>query len=262
MNETSPGLVTKIGNWFRRGVRPDNGDMLDGDQNGLSRTEGRGSSLKPWAKRDQAIVNLQEGFSTLTDLMSAIKDNLNEQGRRQDELLKYMAHLPEAIQAIPESNRMQGETLRAIHARLEHSNEQQGMIAEILNRVSESGAEQKKSVEEMRERVETFAEHDRKIADNLSSVGTAMQSVSRNSQSSAQVLEQLRDNINSRDGQLERVLHKQAMRFTTMLAVAIFLSIAALAAVAIVGYLLLNRPAGTATSPSVPANTAIVQPAH
>ena len=51
-----------------------------------------------------------------------------------------------------------------------------------------------------------------------------MQTVSRNSQASAQVLEQLRDNIDNRDGQLERVLHRQATRFTTMLAMAIFLS--------------------------------------
>jgi len=51
------------------------------------------------------------------------------------------------------------------------------------------------------------------------------------------VLEQMRDNINSRDGELERILHKQGNRFTTLLAIAIFLSIAALVAVGVIGYL-------------------------
>lgn len=259
MSDGPKGFMSKIGNWFKRGPRPANGDMLDPDHGtttlsrGDAHSESRGSLLRPWAKRDQAIANLQEGFGTLTDLMTAIKDNLNDQGRRQDELLKCLSHLPQALQAIPESNRLQGETLRAIHARLEQQNDQQNLIAEILNKVSDNGAEQRQTVQEVRERVETIAEQDRKIADNLSSVGSAMQTVSRNSQASAQVLEQLRDNINNRDGQLERILHKQAMRFTTMLAVAIFLSIAALGAVAIIGWQLMNKPQGGApVTPQAP----------
>jgi chromosome segregation ATPase len=241
MPQDSQSLVSKIGNWFRRGNRPLNGELLDAQQSDRPQLELRGSVLRPWAKRDQAISNLQDGFQTLTELMTAIKENLNDQSRRQDELLRHLAHLPEAIQSIPESNRMQGEALRAIHARMEHQNEQQQMIAEILHKVSQSSSEQSKTVDVVRDRVEVMAEHERKIADNLSSVGTAMQTVSRNSQTSAQVLEQMRDNISSRDGQLERILHKQAMRFTSMLAVAIFLSIAALVAVAVVGYQLLNK---------------------
>ena len=45
----------------------------------------------------------------------------------------------------------------------------------------------------------------------------------------------MRDRINDRDGQLESILHKQGTRFTTMLAVAIFLSISALVAVCVLG---------------------------
>ena len=71
--------------------------------------------------------------------MTAIKDNLNDQGRRQDELLGYLSHLPQAIQSIPESNRLQGETLRAIHARLEQQNDQQQTLADILNKIERLG---------------------------------------------------------------------------------------------------------------------------
>ena len=260
MGETQ-GLMSRVGSWFKRGPRPANGEMLDADRNTPLATTDQRTSIFPWSKRDQAINNLQEGFSTLTDLMSVIKDNLADQGRRQDELLKYLSHLPQAIQSIPESNRMQGETLKAIHARMEQQSEQQAMIAEILNKVSDTGTDQKKTVEEVRERVETMAEHDRKIADNLSSVGSAMQSVSRNSQASAQVLEQLRDNINNRDGQLERILHKQANRFTSMLAIAILLSVSALVAVAIIGWQLLNKPAAN-SAPATPQPTQEIRSAQ
>ena len=58
---------------------------------------------------------------------------------------------------------------------------------------------------------------------------------------SSQVLQNMRDNLNSRDGQLERILHRQNTRFTTMLAIAIFLSISALVVVCVMGYLLIVR---------------------
>jgi archaellum component FlaC len=244
MDDSQQGLMSKLGSWFKRGPRPGNGELIDPDNGAttLPSGESRSSLLRPWAKRDAAISNLQQGFLTLTDLMVAIKDNLNDQGRRQDEMLRYLSHLPQALQSIPESHRLQEETLRAIHGRLEQQNEQHRLIADILGKVSETGSEQKKTTEEVRDRVETIAEHDRYISDNLSSVGAAMQTVSRNSKTSAEILEQLRDNINHRDGQLERVLSKQAARFTIMLSVAIFLSVAALVAVGVVGYQMLNRP--------------------
>jgi methyl-accepting chemotaxis protein len=266
MGEASSSLASRIGNWFRRSTDKPPTAADDPTSTVLARIEPdenrerRNSILRPFAKRDQALTNLQEGFETLTDLMSGIKDNLADQGRRQDELLKYLSHLPTALSSIPESHRLQNEALKAIGSRLDQQNEQQLMIAEILNRVSQDNGEQKKTVKEMREQLESVAEHERNIADNLSNVGSAMQDVSKNTQSSAKVLEQMKDNIETRDGQLERILHKQAVRFTSMLAIAIFLSIAALVAVAIIGYQLLNKPAAGGIAPADGA--AQVQPAH
>ena len=87
----------------------------------------------------------------------------------------------------------------------------------------------------------TLGDHDKSIAENLNQVGAAMQTVSHHSKTSSEVLEQMRDNINSREGELQRILHKQGSRYTTMLAIAIFLSIAALAAVCVIGYLVILK---------------------
>src|SRR4030095_10019851 len=95
--------------------------------------------------------------------------------------------------------------------------------------------------------------NDTSIADYLNTVGNSLKDVSKTSQTSTQVLEQMRDNIDARDGQLERVLHKQGVRFTTILSVAIFLSIAALAAVGVLGVLLLSpKPHRTPGAPPPP----------
>jgi chromosome segregation ATPase len=241
MSDESPGFMAKIGAWFRRNKSP-----------GTEIVPGAGSILKPLNKRDQAIANLQEGFNTLTDLMSTIKENLNDQGRRQDELLGYLSHLPKAIEGIPETNRLQVESLKAISARLEQQNTQQNLIGEILGKLADSDLQQRQVVEDVRGRVENVAEQNKVIAENLSTVGSAMQTVSKNSTASAQVLEQVRDNIQRRDGQLERLMQKQAQRFTWLLAVAIFLAIAALVAVVILMMQVMNRPGFNAPATTAP----------
>ncbi len=262
MND-SQTLIERIGNWLK--PRKDgNGHlplMLETpDQKPADAARTR--FFKPFggpSKRDQAIVNLQQGFGTLTDLMGSIRDNLDDQGRRQDELLRHLAQLPGLLQSLPENSKLQGETLKAIHVQMTQQTIHQEKLTEILDRVGDNANNQTQMLDGLRENVEQLHKHDAAIVDNISSVGSAMQSLGKNSATSALVLETLRDNINSRDGQIERILHKQAVRFTTMLTVAIFLSIAALVAVAIVGVQLLNKPSptgpanGQATTPLAPA---------
>jgi chromosome segregation ATPase len=237
MNEASDKSVfTRIGDWFRLGGR--NGhEELPLQPESQQQIVTRASFFRPWARRDHAIQNLQQGFGTLTDLMAAIKANLERQDQRNEELLNALQQLPQILQSVPETNKLQTETLRAIHQQMEQQNNQQTKLAEILDRICDADAQQSSTLEALRDRVETLTEHDQSIASNLNSVGSAMTTLSQNTQASTEVLSQMRSNIDERDRQLENILHRQGTRFTTMLAVAIFLSIAALAAVATMAYL-------------------------
>lgn len=236
-------IISRIGGWFRRSQIPpeshpyhgeDGGDQLISGNGGL---EPRGTFLRPWAKRDQAIDNLHRGIGALSDLLVSIRDNMEKQSIRQEELLQHLAHLPDAIQSIPESGRMQGETLKAIHQQIERQTAQQSQLGQILERISTADTTQGKTLDALHQTVASMGEHDAAISSNLQSLGSALASVTQNSQASAQVLEQLRDNATRRDGELERVIKRQNTRFTTLLTVAIVLSIAALTAVAVFGYL-------------------------
>ena len=244
---SSPNLLSRIGRWFRKDI-PENGDSqsLVGHPGGhpSHAIETRTTFLRPWAKRDAAIHRLEEGFTTLTDLMGAIRDNLDKQNRRQDELLTALQHLPQVLNSIPESNRVQSETLQAIRQQIEGQSAQQERLGEILGKIGQNTGEQRQMVDALRDRVEEIHKTDTTIADYLNNVGNSMKDVTANSKTTSEVLGQMRDNLDARDGQIERVLHRQGVRFTTMLAVAIFLSIAALVAVSIIGYLMVTRPGG------------------
>jgi hypothetical protein len=252
MDEQS-GFLNKIKRIFRR--QPDiHSDLplLQGDQppapaddptgNGqrtLAPTTSRVSIFRPWARRDAAISNLQSGFVQLNGLMGAIKDHLEAQGQRHDQLISHLSHLPKVMDLIPETSRVQSETLKAIHQQLEQQNISQRQLANILERISQTGGDQRKILDSLRERMDMLNEHDQVIADNLTGFGAAMQSVSRNSQTSAQVLEQLRDNMARRDDQIETILKSYNSRFIILLSVVSFFAIGAFLSVI---YLLWNRP--------------------
>lgn len=243
------GLMSRVGGWFRRGNRAaaDAGEA-GGPTTELVQADDRPSILRPFAKRDNALQNLQKGFESFNGLISTINTNLQDQGRRQDELAGYLSHLPEAIKGIPETNRLQVESLKAISARLDQQNEHQNLMVEVLGKMADNDVQQRKATEDVRDRMEAVAEQNKNIAENLTTVGSAMTTVSKSTTASTQVLTQLRDNFERRDGQIERILHKQASRFTALLVVAIVLSVAALVAVGFVGYRLLDRPATPAAS--------------
>src|SRR3954447_22614592 len=105
-------FLSRIGKWFKRDHPSETGGSTRGDLGGESGNhhpgtalETRTTFLRPWAKRDAAIANLQDGFNTLTDLMGSIRDNLEQQNRRQDELLGALQLLPQVLQGLPESSR-------------------------------------------------------------------------------------------------------------------------------------------------------------
>jgi hypothetical protein len=203
--------------------------------------EPRGTFLRPWAKRDQAINQLQEGFHTLTDLMIAVKSGLEASSRRQDELLGYLSHLPQALQSLPEASRVHQQTLEAVRLQLEHQSHQQETLAEILRRMSQTGTENRQVLNELGERVEALQETDRQITSNITSISSAMEGVGKHTAAGAAVLEQMRDNLATRDDRLEHLLHRQGTRFATLVAIAILIAVAALTAVCIIGYLLLTK---------------------
>src|SRR5690349_21496349 len=98
MSEQS--LLSRIGNWFKQaGVhREGNGTtpefIVNNEDGNLAETqatldaapsggiEPRSTFLRPWAKRDAAIENLQGGINAIGELMTGIRDHLEQQSKR------------------------------------------------------------------------------------------------------------------------------------------------------------------------------------
>ena len=131
----------------------------------------------------------------------------------------------------------QAETLEAIQQQMQGQSAQQQKLGEILERMGDAGTAHGKTLETVQDHVQAMLGHDQKISENLGNVGSAMETVSEHSKTSAQVLQQMRDNMSSHDGEMQRMLAKQGSRFTALLVMAMVLSIAAIVAVGVFGYL-------------------------
>ena len=256
-------LMSRIGNWFKRGgearhgdadasvtsgaeyiVNNENGDAgeIGGDAT-LSGTvvEPRSTFLRPWAKRDQAIDNLQNGLTAIGELMGGIREHMEKQSKRQDELLGYLSHLPAALEQLPESNRAHADALKAIHESMNRQGAQQSKLGDILERITQADGQTGRTLQALTDHVEQLRRHDQAVAENLNQVGDAMENLGKNSATSATVLEQLRDNSATRDTEIERILQQQTSRFTVLLVVATLLMVSTLVAVGALGFMFLQQ---------------------
>lgn len=229
MGQAPPqNVMQKLGTWLRRGRRVDVELPLPEE---ASPRPARFSILRPFARRDATMQSLQRGMVSLADLMDGIRVGLERSGERQDELLRRLANLPEALASIPESGRAHGEAIRAMQRQAQAHAEQQARLAEILDRIADSSLQTRQTLEAFREHLERLGQTDQVIAERLDAVASAMQDLGRNSQAGTTVLQQMRDQMAAHDQRIEQIIRRHGLRFTVLLSIAIALSLGAIIAV-------------------------------
>jgi len=240
-------LMARIGRWFsfkrNNALLPVLREVPASPAGQIEPAEKKPRSFfwRPWARRDAAISSLQQGFDSLSGLMASIRDSLERQSRRQDEILGYLAHLPQLLETLPQTQRAHSEALAAIGQQLQQQTQQQARLAEILDRLGEAQGGQQRVLESLAGRVGALCEHDQMVSANLRQVGCAMESMGRSSESSAAVLRQLNEDLGRRNAQIERTMRRQNTRTTVMLVVGMAVSAAAVVALGVVAFLLVRR---------------------
>jgi hypothetical protein len=209
----SQGFFGRVSRWFRQrfGAQEDL-PLLYGETETSTAIARRPLFGFPWQRKEEDLTVLQTGLASMTALMTSLRQYLDQQNARHDELLTYLSQLSQALQAIPDAGRMQSETLRVLHQQIAYQNAQHKQLSETLRKVSESSGTQREVVELLRDRVEILYKNDQQIADTIGGMGGAITLVSQQSQTNTMVLERVRDNLVTRDGDLEKAIRREQQK--------------------------------------------------
>ena len=212
-------LMLQIGRIFKRSeTLPLEREVSKGE---IARVSAKRTSFfRPWAKRDAAIASLREGMESLAGTIVSIRDNLEKQGRRQDEMLSYLSHLPEILHSLPEAHRIQAETLKGIGQQLQQQVAQHNRVGELLEKLTSAEEDHGQTLEALKAELSAMSGHSDNVAQNLRQVGDAMENVTRNSARNAQVLELMHEKFEDRAEEVERRLRKQSFLILVLVVVA------------------------------------------
>ncbi len=304
--QNPPSLLARVGTWFRRtaqepvAFRSEEAGQVQEERPAppeQPRQESPEPPTKPPArflvrgKRSGGNRNLQKGMNALAEMTGAVRQDLQKQGERHEQLLRYLSHLPKIIGQLPETARLQGEAMKAIHTQMErhaaqHAAQQatyieqrsrdaaafarqsaeqanrheaqQERIASVLEALTGADAARGEAVSSLAEQVEAlrrqelvithglsrFGDTVERFGASLTDFGASVQVAAQNSQAGARLVQEIREELGRRESTLEHAIHRNNTRFTSMLAVAITVSLAAMTSVVVIGYLMLTRMPG------------------
>ncbi len=238
--------LSQFGQWCRaagQNVRQRVRSLLHSTRSSISdalarRDTGPGRTSSTPSRREDAVASLQKGVDALSSILVAVRENLERQSRRQDELAGYLSCLPQAQQS-------QAQALASIAESLLRQGEREQQIGQVLTRMTEASGSQREALESIGARMNDLGQHNQAISENLRQVGASLEAVGRSSQSSTAALGRLHEELASRNTEIEQLLACQNWRVSLMLIVAVVLSVAAAIGVSVVGFLLLRRlPSG------------------
>ena len=195
---------------------------------------------------------IQQSYDSLVQTVRDLREALDGQSRRQEELLSRLSTLPHAVEALPQTSKMQSDMLKMINDRLAMHADQQRKITEVIDKLESgtgpaaggagAGAGSKKSqgpdLEAIREQIETGNEIDRQLVESFNRFSMMIDRLHIANNHAVECLQQVRDSYSHTAMQMQEWIDKSRHRNTWLIGGAFLMSAAALVLVLILMYML------------------------
>lgn len=195
----------------------------------------------PIPYRDNALDEVRAGMSALASLLSGIQQHMEKQDLRQEELAERQREVVACLSHLPMASAIQNESLSAIREQITQGVATQTRLCTALERLGGLQETTGEALTSITRRIDMMDARDAAFTASMEKVCDAMQTVSRASETGAIVLERVRNTLATQQDGMAQTLDKHQNRFNSLMAVAIAVSVAALAVVAGVGYLVLSK---------------------
>jgi hypothetical protein len=194
----------------------------------------RPGPLARWARRDQAIIQLQEGYEKVTRVIEDIQTHLVQQGERSERICGALEQIARAMVESPQIARQQAQTLDHIAAQIEAGNARSQQIAEIISELPKVTRSQTDTLSGIGRQLEISNEQSVIASQTMDRLGTGLKTLGETSQTQGLILRDMSVKAAEQSEQLSRLVASQGKRFMMLFVVTIVLALAAIGA-AVVG---------------------------
>ncbi len=198
----------------------------------------RNTGFRPFSR---PAKERNDNVTALTDLLISMRETIERQGQRHEELMTYLSHLPKAMEMVPELSRQQAETLAVVKQHLENQGPQSRQMSGILEKVGQAAVDQRRILDSVRQRLDMLSEHDQQVATHFNNFANALKTSSDTTQLAGDLIKSIEARIRERDEADERRIRSRDRTHTIMLVASMILSAAALIAATVGVYAMASR---------------------
>lgn len=203
------------------------------DVEAISEQAARTSPLATWRRRDQAIIQLQEGYEKVTRVVEEIQTHLAQQGERTERICGALEQIAQVMAESPQIARRQAQTLDTISAQLEAANARSQRLVDLVGEIPQAARAQSETLTGIGRQLEMSNEQAVIQSQVIDRLGGSLQTLGESSQTQGQILREMSHKAAEQSEQLARLIEHQGRRFMLLLAVTIVMALAAVAAVVV-----------------------------
>ncbi len=171
---------------------------------------------------------LQHSYDALLHTVQELRSALDGQLQRQEELLARLGTLPHAVEALPQTSRLQSDTLQVINDRMSMHAERQRKVNDALAAVGPVNKDAAAAMTAIREHLETGNELDRQLVESFNRFSMMVDRLQAANSHAVECLQQVRDTCAFTLLQVQEWNVKSRNRHTWMINAAFIMSLISL----------------------------------
>jgi small-conductance mechanosensitive channel len=186
-----------------------------------------GSGL-PLAGNPAGTYKIQQSYDSLLSTVQELRAALDGQARQQEELLSRLSTLPAAVEALPQTSKMQSDMLKMINDRLSMHADQQRQVSEVAQALGPAKKEYANVLATLRDQIEMGNEIDRQLVESFNRFSMMIDRLQLANHHAVDALQQVRDSYAASAMQMQEWIEKSRNRNGWMIGGAFLMAGAAL----------------------------------
>lgn len=190
------------------------------------------------AAPDPGAFKIQQSYDSLLETVRDLREALDGQTRRQEELLSRLSTLPAAAETLPQTSALQADMLKMINERVAVHAQQQRKMSEILAATDDKKKVPAEIMQSLRDQIEMSNEIDRQLVESFNRFSVMIDRLQSTNAHAVECLQQVRDSYSHTAFQMQDWVEKSRQRSTWLLTAAFAMSALALTGVVVLLYML------------------------